>query len=61
MFAEPNKIENANFAIHESDKILNAISDYLQVNFSLPKMDQAAIPQFEMGGKNSIHNCYLLN
>lgn len=60
VFAEPNQIEKALFAIEESEKLLNAISQYLQVNYTLPKMDQAAIPDFAAGGMNeTLHsNCY---
>lgn len=50
VFAQPKEIENANYALADGEKILDALSDYLQVNFSLPKMDQAAIPDFAAGG-----------
>ncbi|XP_031626298.1 puromycin-sensitive aminopeptidase-like, partial [Contarinia nasturtii] len=49
VFVKPTEIENAYFAVNESAKILNAFSDYLQVNYSLPKMDQIAIPQLYFG------------
>lgn len=51
VFAKPNGIESGTFAVHESEKILNAIGDYVQINFTLPKMDSAAIPDFRAGGK----------
>ncbi|XP_031640015.1 aminopeptidase N-like [Contarinia nasturtii] len=49
VFVKPHEIETTNFALADSDKILNAISEYVQVNFTLPKMDQAAIPDFRAG------------
>lgn len=51
VFAKPNEIESGIFAVHESEKILNAIGDYVKINFTLPKMDSAAIPNFRAGGK----------
>lgn len=54
VFGNTNDFETAEFAVPESEKILNAIGDYLSVPFSLPKMDQVAIPDFAAGGKNSI-------
>lgn len=50
VFAQPSEIENTRYALEEGERILDAMRDYLQVNFSLPKMDQIAIPQFSAGG-----------
>lgn len=50
VFAKPTEIESAYFAVDKSVEILNAFSDYLQVNYSLPKMDQIAVPQLYFGG-----------
>lgn len=59
VFAKPKEIESGIFAVHESEKILNAIGDYVQINFTLPKMDSAAIPDFKAGGKlNRCTNIY---
>lgn len=55
VLAKPNEIESATFAVNESEKILNGIGDYLQVNYTLPKMDSAAIPNFGPGGKTSFN------
>lgn len=50
IFTQPKKIGKVEYALAESEKILNTLNDYLQVNFSLPKMDQVAVPVFlEMG------------
>lgn len=56
VFAKPTQIESAVFATDEGEKILRSIADYLQVNFSLPKMDQAAIPDFNAGGNRKIND-----
>lgn len=50
VFAQPKLMENVNYALSESEKILNAIGDYLQISFPLSKMDQAFIPDFEIEG-----------
>lgn len=50
IYAQPNKIDRVQFALDKSDKILTALSNYLEVNYTLPKMDQAAIPDYpELG------------
>lgn len=51
VFAAPNQFENGGFALENGHKILKAIADYLNVRYTLPKMDQAAIPDFRAGGK----------
>lgn len=51
VFGRPESIANGEgaFAIEVSGKILRGFEDYLGVNYSLPKMDQAAIPDFAAG------------
>lgn len=49
-YATPAQVENTDFALHEGEKILNAISNYLNVPFTLPKMDQVGVPDFAAGG-----------
>lgn len=46
IFAQPRQIEKTNYSLIESVNILKSLSDYLQVNYSLPKMDQVALPIF---------------
>lgn len=52
VFVQPPEIENAKFGVEQGQLILSAISEYLNVNYSIPKMDQAAIPAFKAGGIN---------
>lgn len=54
VYANPNDYEIGEYAVAEGGRILNAIANYLQVPFSLPKMDQVAIPEFRAGGNNYI-------
>jgi aminopeptidase N len=51
IFGKPQSIENGDgaYALGVSGKILTGYENYLGVNFSLPKMDQAAIPDFAAG------------
>lgn len=51
IYAQPDKIDRVQFALDKSDKILTALSNYLEVNYTLPKSDQAAIPDFPELGK----------
>lgn len=50
VFANPKDYREGQFAVVEGEKILDAIAGYLHVPFSLPKMDQFAIPDFNAGG-----------
>lgn len=50
VFAPPMKIDTADFGMDVGQKVLSTLEDYLQVNYSLPKMDQVAMPAF--GGGN---------
>lgn len=43
IFANTRDFKTAAFAVNESEKLLNAISEYLDLTFSLPKMDQGLI------------------
>lgn len=54
VYANKDYVNQAKYALAEGVSILNAIAKYVQVPFSLEKMDQAAIPQFRAGGLNLI-------
>lgn len=49
IFSQPNKINETDFALEAGENILSAISDYLNVSYSLPKMDQIGVPDFAPG------------
>ena len=49
VYAQKSIVDNGHFAVDTGFKILQELENYLQVNFSLSKMDQAAIPGFEAG------------
>lgn len=51
VFGQPEQIKNgdAQYAVDVSWKILKGFEDHLGVNYTLPKMDQIAIPDFAAG------------
>lgn len=49
VFAAPKDVNRTSYGLREGEALLNAISNYVGVPFTLPKMDQAAIPQFSAG------------
>lgn len=49
VFAATNKIQAADLALNDGVRVLKALEHYLQVNYTLPKMDQVALPAFEGG------------
>ena len=51
VFAKPKLINNgeADLALDAGIKILHELEKYLDVNYSLPKMDQVAVPDFAAG------------
>lgn len=51
IFAEPAKLDWADLGLRDGISILNSLGNYLKVPFSLPKMDQVAVPDFGPGGK----------
>lgn len=48
VFARPNAIANAGFALDTGLKALRAFQDYFQIPFALPKLDQVAVPDFDL-------------
>lgn len=59
VFAQPNYIRSAEFATVEGEKVLKALEKYLDTPFSLPKMDQIAIPDFRAGAMENWGNRYI--
>lgn len=49
VFARPNAINQSQLTLEAGVKILDAIERYLNVEYSLPKMDQIAVPDFGPG------------
>lgn len=46
VFARSNAISRCHFILDNGVKLLDALGDYLGVDYPLPKMDQVAIPDF---------------
>lgn len=49
IYAQPSKINETYLALEASEKILHAFEIYLRTPFSLPKMDEIAVPDFAFG------------
>lgn len=51
IFAKPQSIAAGDgaVALEASGKLLSGFEDYLKVEYTLPKMDQAAMPDFAAG------------
>lgn len=48
-FARPNAVNQSTLMLSAGERIMDALEGYLGVNYSLPKMDQAGIPDFSAG------------
>lgn len=48
-FARPNAVNQSTLMLSAGERIMDALEIYLGVNYSLPKMDQAGIPDFSAG------------
>lgn len=59
VFSAPPLVETAQFAATKGEQVLSALEQYLKVDFSLPKMDQVALADFNAGGL-CIENFYFL-
>lgn len=67
-YARPNAIHGANYSVDVGERILKAFDDYITIPFSysLPKMDQVAVPDFAAGKvlmvqSNALTDCYDIN
>ena len=51
VYAKPSSISNgdANYALDVSPAVLREFEEYLGINYTLPKMDQIALPNFAAG------------
>lgn len=50
VYAQPSLIDSAELGLIDGERILSSIANYVNISFSLPKMDQVAIPAFGPGG-----------
>ncbi|XP_076995203.1 endoplasmic reticulum aminopeptidase 1 [Tamandua tetradactyla] len=49
VYAEPNKINQADYALNAAVTLLEFYEDYFSIPYPLPKQDLAAIPDFQSG------------
>lgn len=50
VFARPADIGSTQLALQNGEKLLHALENYVGIKYSLPKMDQIAVPDFRLGG-----------
>lgn len=48
-FSRPNAVHLNEMVLEAGEDILDELEEYIAVDFSLPKMDQAGIPDFAAG------------
>lgn len=48
-FARPNAVNQSTLMLSAGERIMDALEGYFGVNYSLPKIDQAGIPDFSAG------------
>lgn len=48
-FARPDSVHQATLMLNAGERIMDALQEYFGVNYTLPKMDQAGIPDFSAG------------
>ncbi len=49
VFSRPNAVHLNELVLEAGEEILDELEDYIGVDYSLPKMDQAGIPDFSAG------------
>lgn len=49
IFTSQETLKHSQYGLDEGVAILNALEKYLNVSYGLPKIDQAAIPNFRAG------------
>lgn len=49
IYAQPSKINETYLALEASEKLLHSMELYLRTPYSLPKMDEIAVPDFAFG------------
>lgn len=50
IFVPQPDLDAAEYGLKHSEIVLNTLQQYLQVNFSMPKMDQAVVPDMYSWG-----------
>lgn len=45
IFSRSNAINSTNLALEVGELVIEALSDYIGIEYSLPKMDQVAVPK----------------
>lgn len=57
VFAAPEDYERTNFPLVEGEKLMKALTNYLQVPYPLPKMDQMFLPNWGGGEDYFFRGC----
>lgn len=53
VYCQPAKVESTRLALDVGEKTINIFQNYLEVNYTFPKMDQVAVPDFLIGGNET--------
>lgn len=58
VWAKPSSISNgdASYALQVSPEVMKGLEEYTGINYTLPKMDQIALPNFAAGAVSSLLN-----
>lgn len=54
VYATPDHYDKTKYALDQGEKALNALANYLEVPYHLPKMDMVFISKFPAGETNKI-------